>query len=178
MARRIDTILASLGVCAALVSTIFSIYYFFSDPQRSLSRSSLGQSTKISQDQINESISTVRKEVNIQLDEMKKLITTVAPLPNEDKLYIQVQQLNSTVNELKSREDKLEAVILSNPTKALEMPLFQRDLENLKISEQSNSSVLKDSVDRIYDLNKWLLGAISISLITLALANFIKPKEK
>jgi hypothetical protein len=57
------------------------------------------------------------------------------------------------------------------------MPLFQRDLENIRISEQSNSSVLKDSVDRIYDLNKWLLGAMAISIITLAVANFFKAKE-
>ena len=175
-----STFVGILSFFAALISTVAVISYFFTSPQvfDTGSRLRSTQSTNVTQDQINEAIGTIHKEVNIQLDEMKKLITTVAQLPSDDKLYIQLEQLNSSVSELKSREDKLEAVILANPTKALEMPLLQRDLENIKLSEQSNSSVLKDSVDRIYDLNKWLLGAISISLITLAVANFFKPKEK
>jgi hypothetical protein len=59
----------------------------------------------------------------------------------------------------------------------LEIPLLQRDLENLKVSQQANIQAVKDGVDRIYDLNKWLLGAMALSIIALAIGNFLKAKE-
>lgn len=49
---------------------------------------------------------------------------------------------------------KLENAILTTPSKALEIPLLQRDLENTKISQQAMISAVKDGVDRVYDLNK------------------------
>jgi hypothetical protein len=33
---------------------------------------------------------------------------------------------------------------------------------------------VKESVDRIYDINKWLLGGMAVSVIALAIGNFFK----
>src|SRR5262245_5305413 len=102
---------------------------------------------------------------------------SLSSIPKANKLYLQLQKIEESITDVKIREEKLEEVILSNPTKALELPLFQRDLENIKVNQQTNVAAIKDSVDRVYDLNKWLLGAMAISVVTLAIANFLKSKE-
>jgi glutamine synthetase type III len=116
-------------------------------------------------------------QLGVEIDKLKTRLDSLSNIPKEDKLYLQLQKLSSSAADLKVREDKLEAVILSNPSKALEVPLLQRDLDSIKTAQQTNIIAFKDSVDRIYDLNKWLVGAMAISVITLAIGNFLKSKE-
>lgn len=113
-------------------------------------------------------------------EELKALqsdIRNVAALPKDMKLALQLQQTQKAIKSISSRQEKLEEVILANPTRALQIPLLQRDLENLRAAQQANLVAVKGDVDRIYDLNKWLLGAMAISIVTLALSNFLKGKE-
>jgi hypothetical protein len=116
-------------------------------------------------------------QLGVEIDKLKTRLDSLSNIPKEDKLYLQLQKLSSAAADLKGREDKLEAVILSNPSKALEVPLLQRDLDSIKTAQQANIITFKESVDRIYDLNKWLVGAMAISVITLAIGNFLKSKE-
>ncbi|HVN95357.1 MAG TPA: hypothetical protein VMT62_02920 [Syntrophorhabdaceae bacterium] len=89
----------------------------------------------------------------------------------------EIRRLQVSLKDIDSRLGKLEAAILSTPSKALEIPLLQRDIENIKVAQQSGVASLRDSVDRVYDLNKWLLGAMAVSIISLALATFLKGKN-
>ena len=98
-------------------------------------------------------------------------------LPPEAMVPAELKKLQSTVDDLNGRLVKLEGAILATPAKALEIPLLQRDLENVKTSQQSMMAAVKDGVDRVYDLNKWLLGAMAVSVISLAAASFLKGKE-
>ena len=101
---------------------------------------------------------------------------SISKLPDRDKLSIQFRQLQKAVADIQDREDKLEKAILTNPSKALEIPLIQRDLENIKVTQQANILSSKESIDRIYDLAKWLLGGIAVSIFTQAVVNFLKEK--
>jgi cell division protein FtsL len=121
---------------------------------------------------------TNQDELSRKIQKIENTISSLSSIPKEDVLYLQIQQLTNGVTELKSREDKIEAVILNNPSKALEMPLIERDVENIKTAEQTNFASMKDSVDRIYDLNKWLLGAMAVGILTLAISNFLKSTDK
>jgi predicted signal transduction protein with EAL and GGDEF domain len=131
---------------------------------------------------INSSVSTNEiAETEKLRDEIRVLradIQGVASLPKDTKFALQLQQTQKAVKDIVARQEKLEKVILVNPTKALEVPLLQRDLENVKSSQQANLIAVKEGVDRLYDLNKWLLGAMSVSILTLAINNFLKEKEK
>lgn len=90
----------------------------------------------------------------------------------------QLQRLESDIAKIDKRLRQLEQAILASPAKALEIPLLQRDVDNLKASNQSSIAALKDSVDRVYDLNKWLLGTMALSITSLALTSFfLKGKE-
>lgn len=99
-------------------------------------------------------------------------------MPEGSQVAAQLNHLETSVTDLQTRHSKLEEVILNNPTKAIEVPLIRRDLDNLKDSQQQNLLALKQGIDQVYDLNKWLLGAMAISIITLAISNFLKGKEK
>ena len=111
-----------------------------------------------------------------ELELLRANAAKAATLPDDAKLAQQLVQLASTGKSLDDRLQRLEAVILSNPAKALEIPLLQRDLEALRVAQQTNQLAAKDSVDRLYDISKWLLGTMAISIITMALSNLLKPR--
>ena len=111
------------------------------------------------------------------LSQIEQHISSLSSIPKEDALNIQLQKLHDSFDDLASREAKIEAIILDNPSKALEVLLLRRDLDNVKESQQAALGSLKDNIDRIYDLNKWLLGAMAVSIVTLAAGNLLRQKE-
>jgi hypothetical protein len=95
-------------------------------------------------------------------------------VPDASKAGLQLDQLQKSVADLQTRQVRIEQAILANPIKALEIPLLQRDLDGLKTAQQDSILALRQNVDRVYDLNKWLLGAMAVSIVTLAISNFLK----
>jgi hypothetical protein len=124
-------------------------------------------------------------ELHLQITRLDADVTSVqgqlkalSNVPEDSKVAIQLKAIDTTLADLKTRHGKLEDVILNNPIKAIEVPLLRKDLDNLKDSQQQNLLALKQGVDQVYDLNKWLLGAMAVSILTLAISNFLKGKEK
>lgn len=115
-------------------------------------------------------------KLKTEFNEFRNALAKVEATPHNPKIGIQLAQLQSTLAGVQARQEKLEQIFLNNPSKALELPLLQRDVEALKLMQQTNAASLKDSVDRVYDLNKWLLGGLAISVISLALANLLKVR--
>lgn len=112
-----------------------------------------------------------------QLDATRAQLIKPTDLPPNTQVSVELRKLQGAFEDVNSRLAKLEHVIVTTPAKALEMPLLQRDLENVKATQQAMISTVKEGVDRVYDLNKWLLGAMSVSIISLAMASLIKGKE-
>jgi hypothetical protein len=88
------------------------------------------------------------------------------------------RSLAPELKELNSRLEKLEQAVVKTPETALALPLLRRDLDAMKEVVQASNTYFKDSVDRIYDLNKWLLGTMAVSVIGLAITTFLKPTSK
>jgi hypothetical protein len=105
-------------------------------------------------------------------------LKNISNVPEQSQVAAQLKGIDTAVKDLQARQSKLEEVIISNPAKAIEVPLIRKDLDNLKESQQQNLLAIKQGIDQVYDLNKWLLGAMAISIITLAVSNFLKGKEK
>ncbi len=116
-------------------------------------------------------------KIRADLDRLKGAAQAL-PTGTPSQLALEVQQATSNIKALDSRLASLETAILANPAKALQIPLIQRDIDGLRLSQQAASTYLKESVDRIYDLNKWLLGGLAVSIITLALSTFFRSKTK
>jgi hypothetical protein len=95
-----------------------------------------------------------QQSINRIADQMAKLhadvkavqdsLQDVANLPKETKLAVQLRQIERTVTDIQTRPEKLEQAILTSPSKALEIPLLQRDLENLKVAQQAPASFPHD----------------------------------
>ena len=52
-----------------------------------------------------------------------------------------------------------------------------RDLDTIKDNQAISAVNVKQEIDRVYDINKWLLGAMSVSIITMGLSNFLKGRQ-
>jgi predicted phage-related endonuclease len=173
-ADRIQRLLGLVSLGTALVATLMTATFtFFKSPRVD----PLGQQPSVelhrSQKALEADIEAVRTQLKTVQVDMQKIVA----LPADAKLAVQISQMEEATKGLGSRLDRLEAAILQSPAKALEIPLLQRDLENLRTAQQTNLQAVKDGVDRLYDINKWLLGAMAISIITLALSNFLRPRD-
>ena len=117
-------------------------------------------------------------QLDRDLMSVKNQLRALTNVPEDTKVAIQLKGIDDSLNDLKARHEKLENAISNNPAKAIEVPLLRKDLDNLKDSQQQNLLALKQGVDQVYDLNKWLLGAMAISIVTLAISNFLRGKGK
>ncbi len=104
-------------------------------------------------------------------------LRNVAALPKETKIGIAQQQTQKALRELAERQARLEQIIVANPVKALEMSVLQRDLENVKATQQSSLSAVKVTVDRVSGLTKWALAAMALCIVLLAFSNTLRGKD-
>ncbi len=116
-------------------------------------------------------------ELKIHLKTLDEKLSQFHDLSPTEKGALAIRGVQADIKAISDRQEKIESVISTNPSKALEMILMQRDLDNLKSSVQANNASLRDNVDKIYDLNKWLLGAMAVSIVTLAVGSFMKNKD-
>ncbi len=131
--------------------------------------------------QIRAETASLRAETEKLAADLKSIqadLREVAALPKDAKLAIQQQQTQRAIKDLAERQEKLEQIIVSNPAKALELSLLQRDVENVKVVQQTNLAEVTAVVDRIYSLIKWTLAAMAVSLVMLALSNVLKGNER
>jgi hypothetical protein len=66
-----------------------------------------------------------------------------------------IDQQSGAVSE---RMGKLEAIIMADPQKALELPLIKRDLQAFQQQFNRDLDAAKSENARVYDLMKWLVG--------------------
>lgn len=84
--------------------------------------------------------------------------------------------ITARLDDISKRQDALEKAILNNPEKALSLPLLKRDIESVR--ENNNQAVIsmKASVDQVYDLSKWLLGSVALTVISLVATAYFQKK--
>jgi uncharacterized protein (UPF0335 family) len=86
--------------------------------------------------------------------------------------------LASQIERMEEKQTQIEQAIMASPEKALTLPLLRNDLNNLRDAQAQQISALKASIDQVYDLNKWLLGAMAIAIIGLALTRLLTSKAE
>jgi hypothetical protein len=121
----------------------------------------------------NTEISDLRREV-ARLRRDQQLVRSAI---DEASVMLGGRVLSRRLQLLENRQANLERVILNDPAKALELPLLRRDLDNSREANAQSLVSVKASVDQVYDINKWLLGAMALSIIGLAVTNFLTRKE-
>jgi hypothetical protein len=95
------------------------------------------------------------------------------------KLSIQYDTMTDQQGQLDKRLKEMETVILADPTKALSLPLLQRDLQAVSQQLDRGLASAKADSDRVYDLMKWvlgLMGIVSLSLVGTAVGSVFKKE--
>lgn len=158
---------------AAVVSITAGVLVFFPFPG-GLSGSAITTLTRIREV---EEIKLQIARINTDIEALRTDIQAISRVPEQSQVAGQLNRLEGSVAGLQTRQMKLEQVILDNPAKALEMPLLRRDVESLRNSQQENLVLIRQSIDRVYDQNKWFIGAILVSIIGLAISTYLTGKR-
>ena len=113
-------------------------------------------------------------QLRLQLEQIKRRqdeLTAKQPVPEP------ISQLQRRLDQIEQRQERLERIIVEDPNKALELPLLRRDIEAVKENEEVSSEATRRSVEQVYDLSKWLIGAIALAVLSLAVNTFLRRKE-
>lgn len=97
--------------------------------------------------------------------------------PSSDPAAVQLRLVNERLQTVEQRQVRIERAILNDPAKALEVPLLRRDIESVREANTQSLAAVRQSVDQVYDLSKWLLGALVIGILSLAISNFLTKKS-
>ncbi len=107
-------------------------------------------------------------DLKVEVVNLKKEIDTLTNQSGGSD--VQSSQYKNNVQALDNRIKIIEQAILDNPEKSLALTLLSRDIDNTT-----------KEVERLYDLFKWFFGlmfTMALSLLGLAVSNFIKKPEK
>lgn len=166
-----------LPAVAAMLSTIAGLVVVLYRPSSEIGTSKFQVETLEKQLTATQQAMDRSLALQEELQSIKADIRNISKLSSNEKLAFQMSQVQRDIQQITQRQQKLENAILTSPSKALEIPLLQRDIENIKSLQKENIIAIKEGIDRVYDLNKWLLGAMAVSVVTLAVSNFLKGKE-
>ena len=167
-----------LSIVAAIAGAVVALFSFVSSfwAQSESNKADLLARSLVATKQIVE-LSDKLNAVDDQVKRVEQRIQSLSAIPKEDALNIEIQNLKASTIELTTKQGKNKSAILESPSKALEIPLLRRDLDSVRQLQQSGLVAMKESVDRIYDLSKWLMGGIAVSIVSLALSNLLKPRD-
>ena len=106
-------------------------------------------------------------------------IQTLTTIPDDAKMSAAISKLETSTAEIANRQSKLEATLMDNPAKAIELPLLRKDVDNLAEVYKSDLEDVKNEIARVYDQNKWFIGlmfTMAVGVLGLALTNFLTAK--
>jgi translation initiation factor 6 (eIF-6) len=110
----------------------------------------------------------LQKRINELENRLRKKDTTISiSSPNEER-----------IQELEKKIQTLNNIIIENPEKSLTIPLLNKDIQSIKRENDLQIELIKDKVETVVDLNKWILGLIFSLLITIVISNLAKNKPK
>lgn len=117
-------------------------------------------------------------EARVEVAELRAQLKALGK-PSSNKLINgELQSMRSTVDDVSNRQKQIEQVILTTPEKALAIPILRKDIDAEKESATQSSLALRASIDQVYDLTKWLLGTMAISIVGLAFSTFFRIHQK
>ena len=140
--------------------------------------------TAIVERAIDQSKKDSKTEVVALRDQVKAVesqLSKMATIPSDSAVAVKLLNLEQSLSNVTSRLGKLEQVILQDPPKALEMPLFRNQLDSMKTGYQSEILSVKQEIAQVYDLSKWFIGlmcTMAMGIVGLAITNFLKSSKK
>jgi len=121
-------------------------------------------------------VSQLQLEVARLKSDLSHLNVIIADSGPSTSASVATANFERRIAEVEKKQATLDRIILDNPQKALELPLLKRDVDAVKQSNEQAVASIRQSVDQVYDLNKWLLGSMAVGVLCLALSHFFRRK--
>jgi cell division protein FtsB len=94
------------------------------------------------------------------------------PAPDE------LRAVTDRLDLIEAEQKRLGVVITDSPEKAMSIPLMRRDIEEIKGSQTQVVDALKREIDRVYDLNKWIIGGLAAGVLGLLVRDLIRGRRE
>ncbi|MGB8522819.1 MAG: hypothetical protein WCD43_07625 [Candidatus Acidiferrales bacterium] len=121
-------------------------------------------------DKIEQSVAAIAKTAG-KVPDSPQSLRQIALL-NQD-----IDTITSSLTTMRSEIDTINSALVTNPEKALTVPLLRKDVDELKAETQRDMDSLRGEMTRGYDLNRWLIGLILAVLIGTVINNAIQSKS-
>jgi hypothetical protein len=108
--------------------------------------------------------------------ELSRIEAQQEALRSPDKLPPPLAVLDARLKQIEQKQGRIEQTIMSNPDRALELPLMRRDLETLQQRQTASADELRRSIELVFDLSMGLLGGIFVGFVALAINAFVRRK--
>lgn len=171
-ARKFSLAVSSITIIAAVGVAFSTFTLFFKDDSldRLLQMTPDAYLAQLQDHQ--RSLDRLRRDLEALSQQQRALRQSIEqPSQNRD-----IASLSGRLDDISQRQERIEQVILNNPARALEIPMLRNDLNNMREANAQRLEAIKASVDQSYDLNKWLLGTMAITIIGLAITTFLSRK--
>jgi hypothetical protein len=119
-----------------------------------------------------------RSEIARLSAEVQALRERMRALPTTATVPAATQAFENRVIQIERRQQALERIFTPNPMRSLELPLLRRDIEAVRDSNAQAMEAMRRSVEQVYDLSKWLIGAVLLGLLSLLASHFLPKRER
>jgi vacuolar-type H+-ATPase subunit I/STV1 len=170
--------LLTLATIAYLAYTAINTFTIFRAEERKLSvLESIEKKTAIEREQLNDTEKLVKESVS-RLERISDLVDDKSQAARSIiALQARTDSINTTISSLNQKLDALNSVITSTPEKALALPLIKKDVEDLRAESGRQADEIRGEMNRMYDMNKWLMGLILAALVGTIINNVIQARK-
>jgi hypothetical protein len=102
------------------------------------------------------------------VSDLRRTVAMPVPVKPESQLTAEQARLSGLFDKLDHRLSSLEAAILESPEKSLSIPLLRKEVGDVSKRVDESRTLFKVEIDRLYELQKWMLGGIGAVLVTVA----------
>jgi len=122
-------------------------------------------------------LSRIAAAQRARIDALSNYVDTVSRTGSPNATTAGIAQLQARVVTVEHKQAEIEKVILASPASALAIPMLRKDLDNVRDRSAADLAANNAAIDRIYDLNKYVVLTIFASIVLLAITQFLKPKS-
>ena len=90
---------------------------------------------------------------------------------------VKLAKVEGEIEQLASKLDALNKVIMQSPEKAIEIPMLKRDISSLQKQYEYAVESLQNQITRAYDTMKWVIGTIVLGILGLAASILLKGRD-
>lgn len=116
------------------------------------------------------------ERISAELSLLKAQISELSKIPESVAVSSKIKAMDARIIEIDEKISVLNKTILTSPSRALELPLLQRDLISIQKQNEQSIESLKREISQAYDTIKWVIGTIILGILGLAASVFLREK--